>query len=113
MLESIENLSTVTLLDIDMGNLAPLLSSSIRVLDCDIPNKSAGKLPFELDKVNKEFKEAGILVVGYPRYYAVLGASNGGVLKIFDKPTKRLVEDDGGALAETASGQWIFHYEVG
>jgi len=107
MLESIENLSTVTLLDIDMGNLAPLLSSSIRVLDCDIPNKSAGKLPFELDKVNKEFKEAGIMVVGHPHYYAVIGASNGGVLKIFDKPTKRLVEDDGGALAETASGQWI------
>ena len=107
MLESIENLSTVTLLDMDMGNMAPLLSSSIRALEIDISKKSAGKLPFESDKVNKEFREAGIIVVGNPRYYLVLGASNGGVLKIFDKTTQCLVEDDCGALAETESGQWI------
>lgn len=107
MRDSIEEQTTVSLVDIDMGNIAPLLSSSIQALENIYHTRPAGKLPFESERVIKEFKKAGIILVGNPCYYSILSASNGGVLKIFNKKTRRLIEDDCGALAETSNGLLI------
>ncbi len=107
MRANIENLNTVTLVDIDVGNMAPLLSSTILALDSAPKNANPETLPWEKDNLTRSFSEAGIAVKGNSRYYAVIGASNGGVLKVFDKDAETLVTDDCGALAELGDGRWI------
>ena len=107
MRDSIEHATTVTLIDIDMGNTAPLLSSTILSLGARCMEMPESTLPFQQDQLCKSFPQAGIAVYATRRYYALVGASNGGVLKIFDKQTKKLVEDDCGLLAETQRGKWI------
>ncbi|HUV15793.1 MAG TPA: hypothetical protein VMW28_04440 [Pelolinea sp.] len=107
MLESIENLRTVTLIDIDMGNTAPLLSSAILALKTGNTGAKADRLPHQSDQLSKTFTEAGITIQSTDVYYTVLGASNGGVLKIFDKKSKTLFYDDCGALGLTSSGKMI------
>jgi hypothetical protein len=103
MKESIENLTTVTLVDIDMGNMAPLLSSTLLSLEATQENDADLQLPFEQDEQARVFRDAGIAIRGTNRYYAVLGASNGGVLKVFDTRLKKIVYDDCGALVEFES----------
>lgn len=102
MRTSIENLTTVTLEDVDMGNMAPLLSSSILALNKPADRQS-GAL-FSHEEGVHAFKEAGLAVYTAPRYYAVWGASNGGVLKIYDMRSKQMVLDDCGALALVQNG---------
>jgi hypothetical protein len=101
MLSSIELKNTVTLTDVDMGNMAPLLSSSILILDSAAKNDNTQVLPFQNDQLHKEFPQAGIVIRTDQAYYLILGASNGGVIKIFDKKSNQLVFDDCGALGIT------------
>jgi len=105
MENSIENLTTVTLVDIDMGNMAPLLSSSILALDAQRIKFPEEGLPFEQNEKLMNFQDARIAIINRKRYYAVLGASNGGVLKVFDKQSKSLAYDDCGALVRDKSGR--------
>lgn len=107
MKNSIENLNTVSLIDIDMGNMAPLLSSSILALESSPEIKKSDRLPFEQGERSRCFSEAGLAIFGNPSYYAVIGASNGGVIKVFDQESRQLIWDDCGALAETRSGVWL------
>lgn len=58
------------------------------------------KLPHDRPPTWKEFPEAGMLVVGNTSYYAITGTKKGGVLKIFDAKTRRLLCDDLGYVAE-------------
>lgn len=104
MLAAIENGETVTLADVDMGNTAPLLNSTIKALDWH-KGKVDFKLPCTQNAIFKDFTEAGLLVRGSAKYYLVAGASNGGVLKVFNKKSKRLVLDDCGLAGLTASGK--------
>jgi hypothetical protein len=105
MRKSIGNLATVTLVDIDMGNMAPLLSSTILSLQAPSKNDSGERLPFEQDEQARVFRNAGIAIRGNNRYYAILGVSNGGVFKVFDKRSKNIANDDCGALVELGSGK--------
>ena len=105
MKKSIENLTTVTLVDIDMGNMAPLLSSTILTLEASWKNVSGIHLPLEQRDEVMVFQDAGIAIYNNSRYFAVLGASNGGVFKVFDKRSKNIVNDDCGVLIEFGSGK--------
>lgn len=107
MRESIEDGRTVTLMDIDMGNTAPLLSSTILAFDTKMQNARMVSLPFMQSRLEKHFPVAGVGVYGSRCYYTILGASNGGVLKIFDKQKELLVEDDCGAFGYTDKGKSI------
>jgi hypothetical protein len=109
MLASIAAGHTVTLHDVDMGNLAPLLSNYIAVLDADLPDEAqpAAPLPWQLGAVQRDFPQAGLAIRGTSRYYAVLGASNGGVLKVFDREQRTLRWNDGGYVGQTARGAYI------
>jgi hypothetical protein len=104
MLASIEAGTTVTLTDIDMGNTAPLLNSSILALEPDAKLKDSPTLPFRENQLNKEFLLAGIAIRSRQNYYLILGASNGGVVKIFNKKTGILALDDCGVYGETEKG---------
>jgi hypothetical protein len=98
MLSSIEGGKTSVLADMDMGNTAPLLNSYILAMDAERSDSSALTLPFQDPEVNKDFPLSGLAVRSRKDFYLILGSSNGGVLKIYDKKHRRLVTDDCGAL---------------
>ncbi len=106
MLVSIEQGSTVTLADVDMGNTAPLLNNTIKALAFHKP-QDLPLLPCQRESFEKDFPGAGILVRGRPRYYCVVGVSTGGVVKIYDKKKARLALDDCGLLGITSHGAGI------
>ena len=105
MKESIRTGNTVNLIDIDMGNLAPLLSNYITAASIVEPSSETYSLPKKQKEFTRVFKSAGLAIIATPVYYAVLGISNGGVLKVFNKKTNTLVYDDCGLLGETSNGQ--------
>ena len=106
MFISIAEGTTVTLQDVDMGNFAPLLSNYICALDAitQAQKKSAPALPREEEKLIADFPKAGIYLRGTKSYYSVLGVSNGGVLKVFDKKKNEIIWDDSGYLAKLSNG---------
>lgn len=106
MLASIEQGSTVTLADVDMGNTAPLLNNTIKALAFVQP-KEMPLLPCQQESFQKDFPDAGILLRCTPRYYCVVGISTGGVVKIYDKKKARLALDDCGLLGITSRGAGI------
>ena len=106
MLAAIENGQTVTLADVDMGNTAPLLNNSIKALAYQA-HKSSIDLPYRQKDLVKEFPQAGLAVYGNARYYAIIGASTGGVSKVFDKQSSQIVLDDCGLLGQTTGGTLV------
>lgn len=105
MKESIKLGNTVNLLDIDMGNLAPLLSNYVTAAAFDDAQKSDHCLPIVEQYLNRVFHDAGLVVISKPAYYAIFGSSNGGVLKVFSKTSRKLIYDDCGYLGETGDGK--------
>jgi len=104
MKESIRIGNTVNLIDIDMGNLAPLLSNYIAAASIEENTGEGSLLPIKQKEITRFYKSAGLAIIANPAYYAVLGISNGGILKVFNKETNRLVYDDCGLLGETSNG---------
>lgn len=100
---------TVTLRDVDMGNLAPLLSNYICALQSGVIEEEATTpcLPWEQPKVGQDFPQAGLYIRGTEHYYAILGASNGGVLKVFDKQRQQVLWDDGGYIGQLTNGTLV------
>lgn len=109
MLRAVIEGYTVTLRDIDMGNFAPLLSNYLLVLESDLPDTDQEKLflPCEQGDVAHDFPQAGLYIRGTERYYAIVGGSNGGVLKVFDRQKHRICWDDGGYVGQMESGDYI------
>jgi len=105
MKESIRTGDTVNLMDIDMGNLAPLLSNYITAVSTLEGTGESYLLPNKQKEVTRVFKSAGLAIIATPDYYSVLGTSNGGILKVFNKKTNTLVYDDCGLFGETSNGQ--------
>ena len=106
MLASIEAGHTTRLADMDMGNTAPLLNNTIKALPyCDIRAKV--DLPCKSGPFSRDFPAAGIFIRATGKYYCVVGASTGGVTKIYDKRTRQLVWDDCGLLGQTGRGATI------
>lgn len=100
---------TTTIQDVDIGNLAPLLSNYVcalrsRALAEQLP---APPLPHQQTDLRQAFPEAGLYVRSTELYYAVLGVSNGGVLKVFDKQRQQSLWDDGGYVGQLADGTQV------
>jgi hypothetical protein len=109
MMEAISRGLSVGLVDIDIGNLAPLLSNYTCAMQMRvIPEVTeAPPLPWEQPLVRQDFPQAGFFVRGTEHYYAIFGISNGGVLKVFDKREQSILWDDGGYIGELSSGKHI------
>ncbi len=106
MLASIEAGRTTRLADMDMGNTAPLLNNTIKALPYR-EIKAKVSLPCDGGSFTQDFPAAGIFIRATGKYYCVVGASTGGVTKIFDKQTQRLAWDDCGLLGQTGRGATI------
>jgi len=109
MLAALLKGQTVTPADVDMGNLAPLLSNYITALEVDRNEEKppAPPLPWEVEDHGRDFKDAGLFVRAKGDYYAIVGGSNGGVLKIFDRKKRALLWNDGGFVGKTATGDYL------
>lgn len=91
---------------VDMGNLAPLASSTLQAAaELSERGVQAGPpLPWERDELRQDFPLAGLYVRGTSSYYCVVGVSNGGVFKLFRKADRSLLYQDSGYVGELASG---------
>lgn len=109
MIDKIESGSTVNLNTVDIGNIAPLLSNYLNVIECDTEEDVTSKesIPFCKKPFVKDFKEAGIVVYNGENNYAVVGASKGGVIKEFDKNAGTKLRDDCGYIGELKTGKII------
>jgi hypothetical protein len=109
MVDSIGQGRTVTLNDVDTANIAPVLENYLAVLDAGMPDPAEENplLPCRFDDTKRDFAKAGIFVRGTPRYYALLGVSNGGVLKVFDRREKKAIWNDSGYAGETTAGEFV------
>ncbi|MDK2979834.1 MAG: hypothetical protein PWQ55_181 [Chloroflexota bacterium] len=106
MRTSIEQGHTTRLADLDMGNTAPLLNNTIKALPFrDV--RAEAVLPCDGEPFTKDFPEAGLFLRANDKYVCVVGASTGGVTKIYDKQSGELVWDDCGLLGQTAKGAII------
>ncbi len=107
MLSSIEAGRTITLVDMDMGNTAPLLNSYILALDAKKSGSTTSTLPFQEPEVSKDFPLSGLAVRSRKNFYLILGSSNGGVVKLFEKVHGALILDDCGVLGVNKSNKKI------
>jgi hypothetical protein len=107
MVRSVAEKETITLSDVDMGNLAPLLSNYALALQAAPVAGGDAVLPCEQETVCRDFPEAGLYVRGTGRYYAIEGVSNGGVLKVFDKKARKPLWNDAGYAGQDSKGQWV------
>lgn len=108
MQRSIEEGKTARVTDMDIGNLAPLLSSTILAAQEKkaFPAKME-MLPCQSEAVQQDFPDAGLSIHGNSHYYAVLGISNGGVCKVFDKQKTKLVHNDCGLILRMGHGIYL------
>ena len=76
-------------------------------------NDNLSQLPWQsLDNFEKFFPQSKIFIKNTPKYYTLLNLVKGGVLKVFDKESKKLFFSDDGLVATLSSGkrmttQWI------
>lgn len=107
MADSIERRRTVTLDGVDVANLAPLSANYLLLLE------HAPALPDAVPPLPREregaadFVQAGIHVRSTRRHYVVVGASNGGVVKVFDRADGRVRVNDGGYAGRDGSGGFV------
>ena len=109
MLRSMDEKKVTTLADIDTGNIAPLLSNYMTLVDCKsfITAGAQPPLPMEKDQAKADFDSAGIYVRGNRNYYALFSTNNGGVFKVFDKNRARITWNDGGYAGQLNNGTYI------
>ncbi|MDH4318929.1 MAG: hypothetical protein OEV64_11100, partial [Desulfobulbaceae bacterium] len=64
-------------------------------------------LPCDKDTFVCDFLGAGLSIRGNKKYYAVIGISNGGVVKIFDKMKRKKIFDDCGYVGQLENGTFL------
>lgn len=89
----------------DEFNLMPMLNNAWFALDAATPESTA-PLPMAKPPFRKYFNEAGIWIINEPSYYAVVGASKGGTVSVFDKRTERLAARHAGLIATAEDGRF-------
>jgi len=107
MIGSIISRSTTTVLDVDFGNIAPLLSNYILAIEAPARLSAYQPLPYYSESTNHDLQSAGVHIRSTKKYYAILGSSNGGVLKVFGKTPGKILFDDCGLLGITQRGNLI------
>lgn len=103
---------TVRLSSMDEGNIVPLLINYLEALTSieRVPGigQSDGylvRLPFERGPFSEHLRKAGFYIVNERGYYAIVGLSKNGLLKVYDKHNKASKYDDPGYMALTRDGR--------
>jgi hypothetical protein len=91
----------------DIRNFIPMMSSyTLALLACagERPPAAAAAPPWERN-FERYWPDAGLFVRSDARRYTIIGCSKGGVVKIFDKQTRRLEGAHSGYLLEARKGR--------
>ncbi len=108
MLRSITEHRTTTIQDVDMGNLAPLLSSYLLALDATSPEiDDLPMLPCEQEVVCVNFRRLVCLYVAPRDTTQSWGLATGGVLKVFDRNEKGIIWNDAGYVGQDKNRRWL------
>ena len=107
MRPSVESLAAAGLGSVDAYNYFPLLNNLVFAYRARMNRDAtpARPLPPEQPGAMLYFPKAGIAKVQRDCYVAFVGLSKGGVIKVFDRRTRRLVCDDCGYLGRMKSGR--------
>ena len=97
--------------DIDMGNLAPLTANTILLAENLGRMVMPIELPWQRNEAFRYFKEAGLFIRIDTEGYTVIGIKSGGVIKIFNKVSRRLVAEDCGYVGILKNGNLVFLYK--
>lgn len=117
MIHSIEKDNSVSLIGVDMGNMAPLLSNYLHLYEylgkSDSTLESSIKsVPSISENVSKNFEHSGFYIQGNDKYYSILSYCNGGVLKVFDVQRKKCVYNDCGYILEKFNGAYFTNQAI-
>jgi hypothetical protein len=107
MRPSVLSLEAAGLGSVDPYNLFPLLNNSVfahRAVVSRSEHGPAPAAPFEAGEVRAHFPGAGLLIENRANYRAIVGLAKGGVVKVFDKKSGRLVGSDCGYIGRLKSG---------
>lgn len=112
MLESICKNESVGLTTVDIYNFFPMLNNYIFAFLTK--TKEIGNIEKDLfsNHFTKFFSEAGIFIKNTPHYYLIIGTSKGGVIRIYDTISKKLIYSDCGYIGKldngkTVTSQWL------
>ena len=96
--------ATPTVLGMDIRNFVPMLSSYTQAatLGEGTENPTA-ELPFR-QQFERYWPKAGLYVRSDKQFYTIVGCSKGGVIKVFDKQTDRLVASHAGYMLVDTRG---------
>ncbi len=117
MRPSIVNQAAVGLHAVDAYNFCPLLNNYLFAHESLASNDLLGSsvrsreglqsnLPFQ-NEGEWFFKDAGLFFKSGSGHYSVVGLSKGGVLKVYDQKTKKLIASDCGYWASTEDGKIV------
>ncbi len=106
MRPSVGSLAAAGLGSVDAYNYFPLLNNTVfaYVASAGRTGSVAPPTAPASEPGMTSFPAAGIVKIRRPKYEAFVGMSKGGVLKAFDRRTKRLICDDCGYLGRMKSG---------
>lgn len=100
MLSGIENGLHITPLEIDIGNLIPLINSyAFAAFHAKQMDGKVKELPYA-NIFEKDFTEAGIYLHANESYYALVNYKKGGTIKVYNKKTNSLDCEDGGVAGK-------------
>jgi len=106
MRNSVEREAAVGLRTMDAFNFMPMLNNYLVAFREGKPISSGKPLFWEIGG-EKLFPAAGLYVRSNTSYYAVVGISKGGVVKVYDRKGRRLKRSDCGCVAKLKSGKWV------
>ena len=107
--EGIASGAVVTPESTDIHNLPPLLHSYLVAAEAAggrAQSNGTTSLPREALAGTRYFDEAGLVVSGSPRYYAVMNLRRGGVGYVFARATRRMAWEDAGYVARCGDQAW-------
>lgn len=114
MRPAITQQTTAGLITVDIYNFFPMLNNYIFAAEhAQALDEIEGILPCQEKEGQIYFPQGGLFVKNSPAYYAVLGLSKGGVLKIYDRTTGNLHTSDCGYWAEVNNRQIISNQSLG
>ena len=106
MRQSVAEQSAAGISAMDAYNFLPMLNNYLFAAENASKLDTNGVLPWQQEG-EWAFPDAGLIVKSTPSYYAVVGVSKGGVLKIYYKKEPKLAFSDCGYWARTVKGDII------
>jgi len=112
--KSIRHRRVASLETMDAQNFYPLLNNFLFAHqaakgrdDAAEADRSGRAEPTQSESATVEFPDAGLIKVVRPAYELIVGASKGGVFKVFDRKAGRLVRSDSGFVGRMENGRLV------